>query len=1238
MGNNNETTTKFKVDISELKKAMQEARKQVAYANSEFKAVSSSMEDWSKSSDGVSAKLKQLKSNLNSQQAVLDEYKTTLEKIKKEYGENSEEAREYATKLNNQQAVVNRTQQEINKYEETLGKVSQAEKIAAKSGKDVSEVLNEMEKKAEDAEGGFTILKATIADLASKAISKAVDGLKDFVIQANEVDKAVNGLQSSTGATAKEMKQYESVMKDIYNSNYGDSYEDVADSMSKVLQTMGKLSKTDLTNITTNGLALRDTFGFEMTESMRAVNSLMDQFGISADEAYNLIAQGAQSGLNQNDDLLDVINEYSVQFKNSGYNADEMFNMLKNGADAGVWSVDKLGDAVKEMNIRFSDGTVKDALLENSKALGLSKKEVAALQTEYNKGGDSAQKAVGKMIDSILNVKDETKQYQLGVSVFGTMWEDLGADAIKALMSTEGGLKSTKKTMDEIKKTKYDDLGSSLQQLGRMFKEEILKPISESVMPKLQEFVNYVITNFSEIKKSVETIVDTLIILGAAIGTYLVVTQIIAFVEAIKSGTVALQLMTAAQTALNTVMSLNPVGLIIAAIVALVAAFVILWKKSDAFREFWINLWDKIKSGAQTAIDGIGKFFTETLPNFFKGLMSWIKDNWKTLLLILINPFAGLFKYFYDNNTKFKQFVDNAIKYIKELPGKVWTWLVNTINKVTTWVSNMLSKAKEAGSKFINKVIEFIKQLPEKIATFLSKVVTKIATWATDLGKKGKEAAKSLFDAVMNGVKNLPSKMADIGKNIVEGVWNGIKGAKDKFTKNVTGFFGGIVDGAKNKLGIHSPSRVFRDEVGAQIAEGVIVGIKSKYKKAKKTAAELATLTYEAAKTKLDTYKKYNDMTLANEVSYWKKVLDNTKKGTQGYKDALLEYKTVRNSLNEQIKKAEDDYAAKVSEVKTKLISDIQAVTDKYDSAIKSRADSIISSMGLFDEFSSTTEKSVADLLNNLQGQVNAIEEWDNALRTLSARGVSDEFMTQLQEMGVKSLADIKTLVSMTDEELTKYVELWNTKNSLATGRAVEEYKDLREESQAEIQELIKTANSDLKTLEKDYNATLKELGASTKDASVDIGKDIVKGLKQGIESQRTELMNYLAGLFGAITSTAKNSLDLSSAIKSGTSGLSTAASSLPMAATGGIVRSATRLIAGEDGAEAILPLERNTGYLRILAKQLSNEMARGGTVVGAGAGGVINNYNQTINSPKALTRLEIYRQSKNLLAFNGGV
>lgn len=1193
MANDNTTTTKFKVDISELKKAMQEAKRSIAIANSEFKAVSSSMDDWSKSTDGINAKLKQLDTTMGAQKTVLSSLEAQYEAVVKEQGEGSKAADDLIIKINNQKAAINSTQKQIDKWNTSLNELQSESGQAENATDGLGKALKDTADDANEAGDGFTILKGTIADLAAQAISKAVDGLKDFVSQANEVDKAVNGLQTSTGATANEMKQYEKVMKDIYNSNYGDSYDDVAESMSQVLQTMGDLSDVDLKNVTTNGLALRDTFGFEMSESMRAVNALMKQFGITSDEAYNLIAQGAQNGLNQNGDLLDVINEYSVQFKNSGYSADEMFNMLKNGADAGVWSVDKLGDAVKEMNIRFSDGTVAGALAENADALGLTAKEVQALQTEYNKGGDAAQKAVGKMVDSILNVKDETKQYQLGVSVFGTLWEDVGAEAIKALMETDGALTSTKSTMDDIKNVKYDDLGSSLQQLGRMFKEQIMTPIAEHITPKLQEFVQSAITNFPLIVQSLQSMGEAFAIVGTAIGTYFVATKLMAFISAIKAGTVATQLMAAAQTALNTVMSLNPIGLIVAAIAGLVAAFVILWNKSETFRNFWIGLWENITSGAKKAVDSIGNFFTKTIPDFFKSLMSWIKANWQTLLLILINPFAGLFKYFYDNNGKFKEFVDNAISHIKQLPSKIGHWLSNAINTVAKWIINMVAKAKEAGSKFITNVISFIKNLPSNIATWLTNAITNVAKWATNLAKKGKEAGKSLFDAVVKAVKKIPSEMLEIGADIVSGVWKGIKNARKKFTKDVKNFFSGIVDGAKQALEIHSPSRVFRDQVGAQIAEGVIVGIKNKYSKAKKTAAELATLTYEAAKEKLDNQKKYNTISLVNELSYWKKIVNSTKKGTQGYKDALLEYKTVRDSLNEQIKKAEDDYASKVSEVKSKLISDIQAVTDKYDSAVKSRAESIANSMGLFDEFSSATEKSAEDLINNLESQVNGIYEWDEALRTLSARGIGDGLMTQLQEMGTKSLADIKTLVSMTDEELTKYVALWDIKNKLATDRAVEEYQSLREESQTEIQKLIETANKDLTSLETDYKNSLLELGVAVADTSVDIGKGIVEGLKDGIASQREELMSYLKGLFNSIVSTAKSSLNLTSAISGG--GLDTS------------------------GVTSFgIPVTPSTAD------------AVGSTTV-------INNYEQTINSPKALTRLEIYRQSKNLLAFNGG-
>ena len=789
MSNNNETTTKFKVDISELKKAMQEAKRSIAVANSEFKAVSSSMDDWSKSTDGINAKLKQLDTTMSAQKTVLSSLEEQYEAVKAEQGENSKAADDLIIKINNQKAAINNTQKQIDKWTTSLNDLESESGQAENATGELGKALKGAADDANEAEDGFTVLKATIADLAAKAISNAVGALKDFVAQAGEVDKAVNGLQTSTGATAKEMKQYEKVMKDIYNSNYGESYDDVADSMSKVLQTMGDLSDVDLKNITTNGLALRDTFGFEMTESMRAVNSLMKQFGISADEAYNLIAQGAQNGLNQNDDLLDVINEYSVQFKNSGYSANEMFNMLKNGVDAGTWSVDKLGDALKEMNIRFSDGTVAEALAENAKSLGLTTKEVKSLQTEYNKGGDSAQKAVGKMIDSILSVKDETKQYQLGVSVFGTMWEDLGAEAIKALMSTEGALDSTKATMEDIKNVKYDDLGSSLSQLGRMFKDEIMTPIAEHITPKLQEFVNTAITNFPAILQTLKGVgnafkewLPTLATIGTAIGAYLVATKIMAFVEAIKAGTVATQLMAAAQTALNTVMSLNPIGLVVAAIAALVAAFVILWNKSDAFREFWINLWNNIVSFISTTVEKIKNFFVTLGTN----ITTAFSNVWSTIVKIFSPAVTWFSKLF----TSVFNTLKSTIQVIIGLIKGIWTTITTVFSPLLAWVGTHITTPLTTAFTTVWNNLKTgatnawngIKTVFSTVATFFKDTFTKAWTAVKNVFSVGgkifdgiKEGIVSMFKTIVNAIIRGINRVISVPFNAINAALNTIR-------------------------------------------------------------------------------------------------------------------------------------------------------------------------------------------------------------------------------------------------------------------------------------------------------------------------------------------------------------------------------------------------------------------------------------------------------------------------------
>lgn len=358
---------------------------------------------------------------------------------------------------------------------------SEAEKSISKT-EEKSSKLSESLMNGISTAGKWAAGFAVAAGSAAVAIGSAAIGIS------TDVDKAMNDFSAATGTAVDELGEYEDAMLSIYNNNFGESFEDIAASMGEVKKIMGEgMGAQELEDMTTNALMLRDTFEFEVSESVRAANSLMDQFGISGEEAYNLIAQGAQNGLNQNGDLLDVLNEYSVQFSQAGYDAEDMFNMLANGAESGTWSVDKLGDAVKEFNIRMTDGTANEAL----KSLGLNVDEVNA---KYAAGGDSAQGATQEILAALQSVEDENERYLLGQQLMGTMWEDLGEDAVYALLDTQGAISTTKDALSEINDIKYDDLGSMVEGLKRNF-ETLLLPIGNALIPIIMQLVQVVQDN-----------------------------------------------------------------------------------------------------------------------------------------------------------------------------------------------------------------------------------------------------------------------------------------------------------------------------------------------------------------------------------------------------------------------------------------------------------------------------------------------------------------------------------------------------------------------------------------------------------------------------------------------------------------------------------------------------------------------------------------------------------------------
>lgn len=229
-----------------------------------------------------------------------------------------------------------------------------------------------------------------------------------------------------------------------------------------------------------------------------------------------------------------------------------------------------------------------------------------------------------------------------------------------------------------------------------------------------------------------------------------------------------------------------------------------------------VNVVNKAREMGQNFINNVVTFFTQ-LPG---KILQFITSAWNNVTRWVTNMVNKA-------REMGTNFINNVVSFFTQLPGKIQQFISSALNNIATWVSNMASKAREAGSQFINNVVSFIRQLPGKIKQFLDSAINNLMTWVTQMGQKGKEAVQSLINNVISAASGIASKVMSIGSDIVSGVWNGIKNAASWFIDQVKGFFSGIVDGVKDTLGIGSPSKVFRDEIGKWLPPGVAQGFKA---------------------------------------------------------------------------------------------------------------------------------------------------------------------------------------------------------------------------------------------------------------------------------------------------------------------------------------------------------------------------------------------------------------------------
>lgn len=778
-------TVKIAGDTMDLQKSLKAVQSSSASLQSELSAVNRQLKFDPENTVLLAQKQEVLKEQIENSKSALDrllEVQNQVEEQAKNGEISTEQYRAYQREVEKTKSKLNSFNEQLDKTRDEFDKVANGvENLENKSNKtDLSKVKKEMD----DVKSSANNLKSAVGDTLKEAgaAATAVGGaLTGAVISANSEEKALNSLQAQTGLTAEEMTKYKDVLEEVYKGNFGESQEEVANVLALIKQTTNETNPSKLKDMTENLFTLRDTYDYDFVETLRAVNMLMEQFGITGEDAFNLIAQGSQKGLNKNGDLLDTINEYSVHYKQLGYDANEFFNSLENGSKAGTFSIDKLGDAMKEFGIRskdtnsstqegftllgygakasaediqkakdevakleknlyyakeeqkgFNNSTSEltkqknaDKIEQYSEALKTAKENLANLesagkgakgsiedlQARFAKGGDSAKSATSEVLKALFEMDDKVKQNQAGVDLFGTMWEDLGIDGVKALMKVNGSADKTKNTMKKIKDIKYDDVEADWASLGRTVQTDVINPIGKSLFPEVKKLCKFASKHTDDIIPTLKQIGVLTTAIWSGKKATKIVTEIKNLWGAYKSLKAATDAAKISQEGLNTAQKANLWGLVAGLVVGAIGEIWAFSEANDSAKQSQEEL-NEAQEKAKEEIKEL-KDANDEYVQSKKDAAAEVDSEFQ-----YYNDLWGELQSIVDQNGKVKKGYEDRAKFItnelSEAIGKEIEWNGNVITSYDN-VAESMDKALES-----KKALAMLSALEEPYQTAVS--------------------------------------------------------------------------------------------------------------------------------------------------------------------------------------------------------------------------------------------------------------------------------------------------------------------------------------------------------------------------------------------------------------------------------------------------------------------------------------------------------------------------------------
>lgn len=1004
---------------SDLTSALKGVESRIKNLNSEMKAAVSSMSGLenaeqqaakksdilTRSIDATKDKIGILSQQYDKAKAKLDELGAELENARQQFGENSAEALRAEAAYNRQAVTVNNLGTKIN---------------------NATADMNKME--------------AELRDLGNDA-NRAGDGMDRLGDDADQAGNAFQQLGNKISRQEAELNR----LKSAYSSavlSFGKGSREARDLENQIdrLSTELKQSKTAFRQ----AADAADDFDNSMDDAGDGAGGLMDKLGGIKGSLVGGAIGGAISGLVQSavsgiKSLVEETAEYQ-----------KIMGVLEVSSQKAGYTAEQTGQSYRQLYAIIGEDQASATALANLQALGLSQSELTTLIDgcigAWATYGDSIP------IDSLAEAINETIKTGTVTSSFADVlnWAGTSEDDFnKKLEATKDPAERARLVLEELAR-------QGLPQLADAFREANPEVVAmNEAQAQMQDAMAGLGAAFAPVVAGVTEALAGLMAALTPVGEAISTVFLKAFellqpvIDGLKERfqdvkNAINEAFTPEQQAAISKFFSTLATLVVAAPFAALAAV--------------INI---VVTAVELLINVIGAlvgFFSETLPNAIQTAVGWIAQLPGKISSFFSTVIANVSAWASEMVSKAVdvggRFLSSIGNFFGQLPGKIASFLAGALSAIAGWASNAIAKAAEAGNGVLSAIGNFFGQIPGKIASLLAGALSALATWASNMAARARAGMNNVKNAIVSTLQSIPGRVASVGRNIVQGLWNGIQGAAGWLLGRIKGWCSNILNGIKGFFGIHSPSRVMRDEVGVQLAKGMALGIRDGesyvIRAEKSQAAKVVAVAAGAADEVEDTWKETNQ-----------RLLDDTAKrlnvGVDAYKKSYNQVVDLTSELNNRLVAKEEELTKRLEDTglddatKEALNSQLSAVKEfrtEYEAALseiekaqESMADKLRNYGELFQSVKDETGEFLE--LSDLQAQIDGIQRYGDALDSLKNRGVSDSLLDEIIGMDVdKATAYTEKLLSMTDDEYSDYIALWEKKQAEAQAVAQKFYAD----------------------------------------------------------------------------------------------------------------------------------------------------------------------------------------------------